>query len=164
MNQKTSAREWFMKGCRDDLIGPQSYEAIEAYKRSIVLDPTFTASYVNLGFIYLQREDYEWALICLQRVTELEPSNPEAYNNLGYVYEKMGRLGSAKQIYERALALDKGNTEAVINLGYRHDALVNEPSFDCFPHGFWCSWRFFFRGEVGFNNPSQQLAKIIYLR
>ena len=118
MDQKNSAVEWFMEGCRCDLREPQSDKAIEAYKKSVVLDPTFTAAYVNLGFIYLQREDYEWALICLQRVTELEPSNPEAFNNLGYVYEKMGRLGSARQMYEQALSLNSGNIEAIFNLGH----------------------------------------------
>ena len=100
MDQKVSAREWFIKGCRYDLLDPQSDKAIEAYKKSIIFDPAFTAAYVNLGFIYLQREDYDWALICLRRVVELEPDNPEAYNNLGYVYEKMDRLGSARQMYE----------------------------------------------------------------
>ena len=39
MNKKASARDWFMKGCRVDLLNPESDEAIDAYKKSIVLDP-----------------------------------------------------------------------------------------------------------------------------
>ena len=118
MDQKNPAREWFMEGCRYDLLDPQSDKAIEAYKKSIILDPRFTDAYVNLGFIYLQREDYDWALICLERVAKLEPNNPEAYNNLGYVHERMGRLGRARQMYERALVLSPGNIEAMLNIGH----------------------------------------------
>jgi tetratricopeptide (TPR) repeat protein len=51
-------------------------------------DDEYVDAYVNLGFIYLEKEEYEQALKCFMRVTELESDNPEAYNNLGYVYER----------------------------------------------------------------------------
>jgi Flp pilus assembly protein TadD len=108
MLKKRSAKDWFAEGYQYDVIQLNPQKAIEAYKESIKLDDRLTDAYVNLGFIYLQNEDYEEALRCFQRVVQLETHNPEAYNNLGYVYEKMKRLGSARQMYEKALALNRG--------------------------------------------------------
>ena len=102
MAEEKTARDWFVEGCQHDQIEGLPERAMEAYKECLGLDNEYSDAHVNLGFIYLEKEEYDQALKCFTRVTELEPDNPEAFNNLGYVYEKMERLGSAKQMYERA--------------------------------------------------------------
>jgi tetratricopeptide (TPR) repeat protein len=102
-DKRKSAKAWFIKGCWYDSDPSQIDNAIAAYRESIKIDNTFVDAYVNLGFVYLRKEEYEEALLCFQRVAELETGKPETYNNLGYVYEKMERFGSAKQMYERTL-------------------------------------------------------------
>ena len=74
-----------------------------------------TESYINLGFVYIARNDYADAVRYFQKALESEPGNHDAINSLGYVYEKMGRFGSAKRIYEQALILHPENVETIIN-------------------------------------------------
>jgi len=58
MNKKKSAQDWFAEGYEYDVIQLNPQKAIEAYKESIKLDNRLTNAYVNLGFIYLEKEDY----------------------------------------------------------------------------------------------------------
>ena len=121
MAEEKPARDWFVEGCQLDQIEGLPERAMEAYKECLRLDDEYVDAYANLGFIYLEREEYEQALKCFTRVTELEPGSPEAFNDLGYVYEKMERLGSAKQMYERAREADPNDVEAYINIGHIAD-------------------------------------------
>ncbi len=121
VQQKKTARQWFEEGSACDAARGCSDKAIEAYKQSIHLDENLTDAHVNLGFAYLEKEEYEEALKCFSKVAELESENPESYNNLGYVYEKMDRLGAAKQMYERALQVRCDDVEALINIAHIAD-------------------------------------------
>ena len=117
MDKHKLAIKWFNEACKFDKLKPNSDKAIDAYKRSLKHDDQYTDSYINLGFIYVARDDFAEAAKYFQKALELEPDNHEAINNLGYVYEKMGRFGSAKGIYERALKLHPENVETIINIG-----------------------------------------------
>jgi len=93
----------------------KDYELIvRHYNRIIEKDENFADAYVNLGFIYLDKEDFDEALKCFTKIAELELDNPEAYNNLGYIYERMDMFDSAKKSYERALKLNPDDIEAII--------------------------------------------------
>ena len=96
----------------------KDYELIKHYQKIIDKDEKSADAYVNLGFIYLNKEDYDKAIKCFQKIIELEPENPEAYNNMGYVHEKMDMFDSAKKCYEKALELNKKDIEAIINIGH----------------------------------------------
>ena len=105
------ARDWFDEGCKYD-SSKEADKAIEAYRQAIRLDEKMTDAHVNLGFIFLDRTEYEEAVRCFGKVVELESANPEAYNNLGYVYEK-------------ALEVGKNDVEALINLAHIADLQGN---------------------------------------
>jgi tetratricopeptide (TPR) repeat protein len=117
MSTKRSAMDWFLEGYRLDTEDTFTGEAVDAYKKALKLDGNLTDAYVNLGFVYLRREEYEKARKCFSEVLDREPRNPVACNNLGYVYEKMERFGTAKRLYEKALQLNPGDAEAYINIG-----------------------------------------------
>ncbi|MDD5245278.1 MAG: tetratricopeptide repeat protein, partial [Syntrophorhabdaceae bacterium] len=111
MAPKKTARQWFTEAYELNLLEPLSDKSIAAYKKSIQLDDQFTDAYVNLGFIFLNKNEYEKALKYFSKVVQLEPDSIEAYNNLGYVYEKMERFGSAKQMFQKALQLNPNDPE-----------------------------------------------------
>ena len=118
MDQNNLAQKWFKKGCHCDRDPEKARQAVAAFERCLRLDRTFVPAYVNLGFIHLEKEDFEGARDCFQKVIQLKPTDPEGYNNLGFVYEKMSLLGGAKQMYEQALHLEAENIEALINLAH----------------------------------------------
>jgi len=92
MDKHKLAIKWFDKGCYLDRHEPESDKAIEAYKKCIKYENSFVSAYINLGFIYIARDEYARAVKYFQWVLELEPNNAEALNNLGYAYEKMDRF------------------------------------------------------------------------
>ncbi|MHC4132876.1 MAG: tetratricopeptide repeat protein [Planctomycetota bacterium] len=71
----------------------------------------------NLGNVYSEIGDLEYALLALERAVQINPSLAESRTNLGNIYLKKGRIRDA--IYEYEAALDINPNEALIhsNLG-----------------------------------------------
>lgn len=92
-------------------------EAIDAYNKSLELDPNSVNTYANLANIQLYSknkpldaiETYKTGLSHL-------PANTQLQLLLGLAYEQAKDIPSAKQTYENILANDKDNTAAKANL------------------------------------------------
>jgi tetratricopeptide (TPR) repeat protein len=92
-------------------------EAIDAYKKSLELDPDSVNTYANLANIQMYSknkpldaiETYKTGLSHL-------PGNTQLQLLLGLAYEQAKDIPSAKQTYENILANDKDNTAAKANL------------------------------------------------
>ncbi|MHC4187563.1 MAG: tetratricopeptide repeat protein [Planctomycetota bacterium] len=71
----------------------------------------------NLGNVYSEVGDLDYALLALERAVQINPSLAESRTNLGNIYLKKGRARDA--IYEYQAALDVNPNEALIhsNLG-----------------------------------------------
>jgi len=71
----------------------------------------------NLGNVYSEIGDLDYALLALERAVQINPSLAESHTNLGNIYLKKGRIREA--IYEYEAALDINPNEALIhcNLG-----------------------------------------------
>ena len=62
MAVKKTAQQWFLEAYHLHLLEQSVDEAIKAYKKCIQFDPQYTDAYVNLGLIYIKKEEYEKAL------------------------------------------------------------------------------------------------------
>lgn len=65
------------------------YEAVNAYRRGIDLDPRSVEARMGLGEVYEDKGLYREAIEEYRRVMEVEPTHAEALYNLALVYEKV---------------------------------------------------------------------------
>lgn len=80
------------------------YEAVNAYKRALDLDPQSVEARMGLGEVYEDKGLYKEAIDAYRRVIELEPNQAEALYNLALVYEKLDPHEAITQ-WERYIAL-----------------------------------------------------------
>ncbi|KAJ1286710.1 hypothetical protein BS78_03G372700 [Paspalum vaginatum] len=78
------------------------------YKRALALSSTqqLHAIFSNLGILYRQHRNYEFARKMLLRSLELCPGYAPANNNLGLVFVAEGRWEDARSCFEKALQSD----------------------------------------------------------
>jgi tetratricopeptide (TPR) repeat protein len=96
--------------------GGKREQAIAAYEKAAQLNPTDTASQVNLATAYLEEGKVADAERCFRWVLTIEES-AAAYNGLGLVAIQRQDPAAARAQFERAMALDPGLVEAQLNLG-----------------------------------------------
>jgi tetratricopeptide (TPR) repeat protein len=66
-------------------------------KRSILLDPNSTGSYILLGKFQLKVKDYPQAVIYLEKASKMDPGNFITHHLLGEAYRDMGKLADAER-------------------------------------------------------------------
>lgn len=81
-------------------------KAIEHYKHSVQLAPTYPPVYNSLGYAYLQTENYPEAEKTFKRYTELIPNDPNPHDSYAELLMKMGRFDESITYYKKALAVD----------------------------------------------------------
>ncbi len=80
------------------------YEAVNAYRRAIELDPAFLDAHLGLGDVYEDKGLYREAIGEYQKAVELDDKHPGARYNLASVYEKVDPK-EAIVLWERYIAL-----------------------------------------------------------
>jgi len=98
------------------LRGGKREQAIAAYEKAAQLNPTDTASQVNLATAYLEAGKLADAERCFRWVLTIE-ERAAAYNGLGLVAIQRHDPAAARVHFERAVSLDPGLVEAQLNLG-----------------------------------------------
>ncbi len=71
----------------------------------VSLRPNDSEAQRVLGWVYVQRKEYDKALAAYQEAIRLDPNNASAYMDLGELLWKMGRTDEAKEVHARALPL-----------------------------------------------------------
>lgn len=80
-------------------------------------NPSSWMAYINLGSIYLKRQQIDKAIACFQKAIELHPQHAEASYNLGIALVSKGEIDNAISLFEEALRLNPNYSEAYNNLG-----------------------------------------------
>ncbi len=81
-------------------------EALDAYERAILLDPSFARAYNGKGNALYYFKRYEEALAAFERAILLDPDCAPAYNGKGNALYYFKRYEEALAAYERAILLD----------------------------------------------------------
>ena len=71
----------------------------------------------QLGFIYVEQNDYQNAIVTFQKISTIKPDFAHAYFNLGYLYWETKEYAQAKDMYQRVIELKPEFVdEALFNL------------------------------------------------
>ena len=106
-------------------------EAKRAYKRALMLEPTYRGAWLNMGNIAFQEGHFSEALGYYRHEQQAHP-NPNILVYSGRAYAELGKVDSARQAYEQALALDDSLAEAYIRLAvlYEESGKVEQALFN----------------------------------
>jgi len=92
-------------------------EAIEEYKKAILMDPNHSSARFNLGLAYYKIGKYKKAIPEYEKLIEHEPLNSDAYFNLALVYYTMNRYDEAIRKYKKSIECNPNKADAYYNLG-----------------------------------------------
>ena len=110
------AEAWFERAMEWDADPAQWEEAIEAYRRVVGIDPSFSAAWNNLGLLLHRMGQYDDARRAYRSALEHDPQCREAAYNLGSLQEDCGDVEEAIRYYRQALALSPDYADAHFNL------------------------------------------------
>jgi len=92
-------------------------EAVDAYARSIFLDPKNFRATLRLGNLLIELNENEKAITILSKAADLNPSSAQALSNLATAYMNLRRFSDAAINLHRALAHNPKSIPAILNLG-----------------------------------------------
>ena len=76
-------------------------ECLESYKKAIEIDPEYAEAYVGLGNAYLQTNNLEGGIYCLEKALEIQPDQGPVIYNLGMAYFNKGDKDKALSYFTR---------------------------------------------------------------
>jgi len=76
-------------------------ECLESYKKAIEFDPYYSDAYVGLGNAYLQTNNLEGGIYCLEKALEIQPDQGPVIYNLGIAYYNKGDKEKALPYFTR---------------------------------------------------------------
>lgn len=126
-----TATEWFERGYSLGISGNQK-DAVEAFNKSIELNPRLAVVYYNRGVAYHVLGNYQQAIKDLDMAIELNPLFSVAYSNRGIAHGELGNYQQAVKDFNKAIELNprlavayynRGN--AYFNLGNHQQAIKN---------------------------------------
>lgn len=91
-------------------------ESIEAFEKSIPLNPTYLATWINYGYALMESEQYAKAKNAFEEAIILDPESSESYCNLGVVGLRTRNLEFARAATLKALEIKPDYVNASLNL------------------------------------------------
>jgi tetratricopeptide (TPR) repeat protein len=92
-------------------------EAVDAYTRSIFLDPKNYIATLHLGNLLIELNENEKAIVILSKAADLNPSSASTLSNLATAYMNLRRFSDAAINLHRALAHNPKSIPTLLNLG-----------------------------------------------
>ncbi len=124
--------EWFKKGYNASM--EKNYdEAIEYYKKAIVINSNYADAHANLGVTYIQKGKFDEAISNLKQAITIDQKNVGAHYNLGLVYDKKGKIDEAILEYEKTIDINPSFAKAYQNLGIAYfEKNLKSMAAECF--------------------------------
>jgi serine/threonine protein kinase/Flp pilus assembly protein TadD len=111
-----------LQGQATETIHTDTEGARKLLLKALEIDSRNISCLSQLGYIYMERQDYSRAIQTYLKVTELAPRQADTFFNLGYMYTITKNYQEAKAMYGRVVELRPEFTdEALFNL-----AVINE--------------------------------------
>lgn len=121
--QNESAIEWFMKGYDYYNLG-RINESMEAYNRSLQLNPRDYEAWNNMGIDQGLLGRKSEALASFKNAVALNQSYAQAWYNMGVIYDALGDPYAAVQAYKRATQIDPEYQKAWVRRNVNTDMMM----------------------------------------
>ncbi|MBF0329856.1 MAG: tetratricopeptide repeat protein [Nitrospirae bacterium] len=92
-------------------------EAIEAHKKTVLLDPTFTESYLEIGKLCFKLGRYSEAAEAYRKAIVFRRAEASTYTKLASAYLLLGNYNMAVDSLKYAARIDSSNPDIKFNLG-----------------------------------------------
>jgi len=92
-------------------------DAIEAFELTINCQNDHIGSYLYLGLIYFENDDFNHSLACYKKAIELNPYIYEAWFNCGRIYSALKMSTEAIDSFEHAIQITSNTCEVFYYLG-----------------------------------------------
>lgn len=92
-------------------------DALAAYEKAVALRPEIPEAYQNIGYVHVQRKDYENARRAYETQLRYHPGSAEALLNLGNVATLTKDYEAAEDYLKRSIQADPAFAKARYNLG-----------------------------------------------
>ncbi|MBG76648.1 MAG: hypothetical protein CFH22_01301 [Alphaproteobacteria bacterium MarineAlpha5_Bin12] len=93
-------------------------EAIETYKKLLLIDRNHIQSLSNIAYCYMLKEDYKNSKNYIFRAIKIKPDNEFLQFNLGNLYKKFGKLNLALRSYNNAIKINSNIPNFKFNKSY----------------------------------------------
>ena len=107
---------WNILGASKAQTG-ELHGAIDAYKKSVSLNPNYAEAYSNLGVALRNSGKLDEAVEAYKKSISLRPDYAEAYNNMGIVLKDQDKLEEAIEAYKKSISFKPDYAEAYDNMG-----------------------------------------------
>ena len=98
-------------------------EAIDCYKKAIVMQPFKPEIFFNMGRVYDELNQYEKAIESYEKAIRLDANYTKALINQGASLREVKRYQEAKKSIEKALRINPKIAEAWVNAGLIHQEI-----------------------------------------
>jgi len=98
-------------------------EAIAHLTKAVALNKRLEGAYVELGYAYYRKHDYEREGAAYREALKLNPDDSDALYSLAWNMESHGRYEEAIPLYEKALKFALEDTELLYQMGLSYLAL-----------------------------------------
>ena len=113
--RQREAEAWFEKGLDLEQTGAPLPEIIEAYEKSLELDPHSAGALVNLGTIHYHLRKWDDAERCYRQALEVDGDYALAHFNLANLFDETGNRPRALAHYQAALRANPNYADAHYN-------------------------------------------------
>jgi tetratricopeptide (TPR) repeat protein len=95
----------------------KTQEALLAFQKSVELDDRMVPAWHQIGFLLMNRMDYQGAEEAFRRAIAIDPTSAPGWEGLAQTYLMTQRQVDAEQAYKKLLELEPQNIAAIYNLG-----------------------------------------------
>jgi tetratricopeptide (TPR) repeat protein len=113
---RQEAEHWFQRGLDLETSGAPTKEVIEAYLKSVELDPHSAGALVNLGTLYFNDHNFPVAERYYRQATDVDPGYALAHFDLANLFDERGDRKQALEHYLAALKIAPGYADAHYNV------------------------------------------------
>lgn len=113
INDSFVAEQEFIRASSLDDGDPAHFdEALDAYRRTLEIDPYLVPALINLANIHYARSEMAEAQALYERAIALEPDVFESHFNLGNIFHDLGHFTEAQNCYRDALRINPTYADA----------------------------------------------------
>ena len=95
----------------------RSGEAVKCWEECLALNPNRADAYDGMGWVALQKEEHEKAVVLLRKALEINPAMPGVHNNLGCALVNLDQPEEAVEVLKEAIRISPRASQSHFMLG-----------------------------------------------